>query len=105
MGSTLCVTTSVESLLLLAHKNETNQLGGFTLPVGGFVLLLLWEVAISFAPCMCSGGGYCYVDGRFTSLLNLYLTHKGCRRPSTDELLRREDATFNRAKALCLLAT
>ena len=41
MGSTLCVATTVESLLLLAHKNETNQLGGFTLPVGGFVLLLL----------------------------------------------------------------
>jgi hypothetical protein len=76
MGSTLCVATTVESLLLLAHKNETNQLGGFTLPVGGFVLLTLLEVAICFALCICSGGGYCYVDGQSTSLLSLRLTYK-----------------------------
>jgi hypothetical protein len=46
MGSNLCIASStVEPLLFLTHKNETMiDLVAFSL-LGGFVLLMVWEVS------------------------------------------------------------
>jgi hypothetical protein len=56
MGSNLCIANNLLSLLfdcgtsVVPHtqKLNHNRLGGFTL-LGGFVLLVVWKVGISFA--------------------------------------------------------